>query len=503
MAFVSWLHTIIAIWLAAYGANALVVTLLYLRRRRRSPISPAPLAAWPSVTVQLPIFNELHVVERLIDAIAALDYPRDRLQVQVLDDSTDETTALAAACVDRHRGQGLNIDLMHRTQRPGFKAGALAAALDSAAGEYIAIFDADFTPPRDFLRRTVPHLAEDPGLGFLQTRWGHLNCDYSALTRAQSLALDGHFVVEQTVRQRSGWFFGFNGTAGLWRRICIDDAGGWQADTLCEDLDLSYRAQLAGWRGLYLPDIVAPAEIPPQLTAYKRQQARWATGSIQTLRKLGGQVATAPRPWSVRVEGLLHLGAYLAHPLMLALLLLTLPLLWFGSEAQNPLRWLLAYLGFATAGPPLLFAVAQWELRPPARTRTAWLKRMAALPVLMLLGTGIALSNTVAVARGLTGRPGAFRRTPKFHLESRRDAWQDKPYALPLDGLVIGELAVASYALLTVIAALARGHLYAVPFMLLYVLGFGLVAAIGLAQSWQRRPAQRRRLQRRAHVLGQ
>lgn len=487
----------IAVWLAAYGANALLVTLIYLRQRRRSLPTPPSPGDWPMVTVQLPIFNELHVVERLIDAIAALDYPRNRLQVQVLDDSTDDTTALAAACVERHRGQGLDIHLLHRAERPGYKAGALAAALEVATGEYIAIFDADFTPPADFLRRTVPYLVADPNLGFLQTRWGHLNQDYSGLTRAQSLALDGHFVVEQTTRERSGWFFGFNGTAGLWRRACIEAAGGWQDDTLCEDLDLSYRAQLAGWRGLYLPEVVAPAEIPPQLAAYKRQQARWATGSIQTLRKLGWQVATAPRPWPVRLEGLLHLGAYLAHPLMLLLLLLTLPLLWFGSETQNPLRWLLAYLGFATVGPPLLFAVAQWQLRPATGGGAAWLRRMAALPILMLLGTGVALSNTLAVLRGLTGRPGVFRRTPKFHLESRGDAWRDKPYALPLDCTVIGELAIAAYAMLTIAAAIGRGHMYAVPFMLLYVLGFGMVAAIGLAQGWQRRlaPQRRRRLQ--------
>ena len=217
MLFVSLVHAMAAILLAVYGANALFLALLYLRQRQqRPPVPPSP-ASWPPVTIQLPVFNELHVVERLIDAIAALDYPRDRLQVQVLDDSTDETTALAAACVDRQRAQGLDIELLHRTQRPGFKAGALAAAHPQVTGDFIAIFDADFVPAPDFLRRTVPHLVADPKIGFLQTRWAHLNDGYSMLTGAQALALDGHFVVEQTVRQRSGWFFGFNGTAGLWR----------------------------------------------------------------------------------------------------------------------------------------------------------------------------------------------------------------------------------------------------------------------------------------------
>ncbi len=432
------------------------------------------------MTVQAPVFNELHVVERLIHALAALDYPRERLQIQILDDSSDETTALAAACVEHYRAQGLAIELVHRQPRPGFKAGALAAAMSQASGEIIAIFDADFIPAPDFLRRTVPAMLVHDQVGFIQTRWSHLNDAYSLLTQAQALALDGHFVVEQTVRQRSGWLFGFNGTAGLWRRSCIDDAGGWQTDTLCEDLDLSYRAQLRGWQGLYLPDVNAPAEIPPQLAAFKRQQGRWATGSIQTFRKLAGQVARSPRPLTHKVEGIIHLGAYFCHPLMVLLLLLTLPLLWLG--------WLMAYLGLASVGPPLLYAVSQWELY---RGR-GWLRRLAALPLLVLLGTGLALSNTVAVARGFSNRPADFRRTPKFHVQDRRDLWQDKRYTLPLSWLVLGEMALTGYALLTVAVALWRGHIYAVPFLLLYVGGFGVMVVVGIAQSWQRHAPRRR-----------
>jgi cellulose synthase/poly-beta-1,6-N-acetylglucosamine synthase-like glycosyltransferase len=408
--------------------------------------------------------------------------------VQLLDDSTDETTALAAACVERYRAQGLDVELLHRQQRPGFKAGALAAAMPQVKGELIAIFDADFIPAPDFLRRTVPAMLANEQIGFLQTRWSHLNAPYSLLTQAQALALDGHFVVEQTVRQRSGWFFGFNGTAGLWRRRCIEDAGGWQADTLCEDLDLSYRAQLRGWQGLYLPDVDAPAEIPPQLAAFKRQQSRWATGSIQTFRKLAWPVARSSRPLMHKIEGLIHLGAYFCHPLMVLLLLLTLPLLWFGDPAANPLRWLLAYLGLASVGPPLLYAISQWELY----RGQGWLRRLAALPLLVLLGTGLALSNTVAVARGLSGRPVDFRRTPKFHVQDRRDLWQNKRYTLPLSWLVLGEMALAGYALLTVAAALWRGHIYAVPFLLLYVGGFGLMVAVGIMQGWQRQKPRRR-----------
>ncbi|HSN74688.1 MAG TPA: glycosyltransferase [Anaerolineae bacterium] len=484
----SLLHAAVAIVLAIYGANALLLTLLYLRRRRQTPIAPAEPADWPAVTVQAPVFNELHVVERLIDALAALDYPRERLQIQILDDSTDETTALAATCVERYRAQGLAIELVHRQQRPGFKAGALAAAMPQVSGEIIAIFDADFTPAPDFLRRTVPAMLASEQIGFVQTRWSHLNAPYSLLTQAQALALDGHFVVEQTVRQRSGWLFGFNGTAGLWRKSCIDDAGGWQADTLCEDLDLSYRAQLRGWQGLYLPGVDAPAEIPPQLAAFKRQQGRWATGSIQTFRKLALPVARSHRPLAHKIEGLIHLGAYFCHPLMVLLLLLTLPLLWFGDTAANPLRWLLAYLGLASVGPPLLYAIAQWELY---RGR-GWLRRLAALPLLVLLGTGLALSNTVAVACGFSNRPADFRRTPKFHVQDRRDLWQDKRYTLPLSWLVLGEMALTGYALLTVAVALWRGHIYAMPFLLLYVGGFGVMVVVGIAQSWQRHAPRRR-----------
>ncbi|HRX01710.1 MAG: glycosyltransferase family 2 protein [Anaerolineae bacterium] len=476
------LHAAAAILLAIYGANSLLLTVFYLRRRPENQTEPSPPANWPAVTVQLPVFNELHVTERLLAAVTRLEYPRDRLQIQVLDDSTDETTAIAAACVERYRQQGVDIQHLHRTLRPGFKAGALAAALPEATGDFIAIFDADFVPQPDFLLRTVPALAANVKAGYLQTRWAHLNEDYSMLTRAQALALDGHFVVEQTVRQSRGWFFGFNGTAGLWRRTCIEDAGGWQADTLCEDLDLSYRAQLKGWQGMYLGDVAAPAEIPPQLAALKRQQARWATGSIQTFRKLAGSVAGSDRPLSHRIEGLIHLGAYFCHPLMLLLLLLTLPLLWFDGFANSPVRWMMAYLGIASIGPPLLYAVSQQVLHGREAGRQGWLWRLTALPLLVLMGTGLALNNTVAVFHGLRNRPTDFRRTPKFQLEQRSGQWRNKPYALPLTGMVLGELGLTLYALATVAVALLRGHDYAVPFLLLYVFGFGMMVVVGLAQ---------------------
>ena len=466
------IYVIAALLLAIYGANSLLLTMVYWRVRQRQPAEP-PLSRAPRVTVQLPIYNEVHVVERLIDAVAQLDYPAHRLQIQVLDDSSDETTAIAQARVDAHRARGVDIVLVRRQGREGYKAGALAHGLRRATGELMAIFDADFVPEPDFLRRTVPYFLADPGLGFLQTRWGHLNADYSPLTRVQALALDGHFAVEQTARQRAGWFMNFNGTAGLWRRACIEESGGWSGDTLCEDLDLSYRAQVAGWRAAYLPQVVAPAEVPPQLAAFKRQQFRWAKGSIQCLRKLAGDVWRTERSLAARLEGLVHLSGYLAHPLMVLMLLATLPLLLSGAR----LNWPLAYLSLASLGPPLLYAVGQKALYPD------WWQRYGRMPLLVLLGSGIALNNSVAVLQGLLGSESHFRRTPKFRLEGKNGQWQGQRYALTLDWMILGELLLALYAALTIGVAWRQGHTWAIPFLCLYLGGFGLVAIVGLWQS--------------------
>jgi len=480
-----------ALLLTLYALNSWILTVLFFRHRKDSHPRPEPTRV-PSVTVQLPIFNEALVVERLIDSVVQLDWPRDRLQIQVLDDSTDETTAIAQACVDAYRAQGVDIELVHRTDRIGFKAGALDEGLKSATGELFAIFDADFVPNPGWLHQTVPYFIHQTQLGMLQTRWEHLNRDYSLLTRAQAIALDGHFTVEQAARQRSGLLMNFNGTAGIWRRSCITDAGGWQHDTISEDLDLSYRAQLRGWQCLFLPDVEAPAEIPPQLAAFKRQQFRWAKGSIQCLKKLAGPVATASLPLVVRWQALVHLSTYLIHPLMIVLLLVALPLMLSGNHLPQPL----GFLSLVSLGPPLMYATAQRVLRP-----RGWLKRYAAMPMLILLGTGVALNNTRAVIEALLGVDNVFQRTPKFRIETRSDRWLDSRYTLPLDGMVIGELALAAYAVATVVVALGHGNAYAVPFMLLYVGGFGYVGLQGLWDArfnlglWLRRlsPPKRRR----------
>ncbi len=545
--FLQILYTASVIGLALYGIQALWLTCCtiinyFLNRteqerlsghpKNRQEIQTAPAVGavdavdtvasetgteafiWPAVTVQLPIYNERHVIERLIDACATLDYPNAKLQIQVLDDSDDQTTAIAARAVESWQQRNVDITLVRRADRSGFKAGALDHALTAASGEFIAIFDADFVPPPDFLRRTLPYFFSRPGtmqgrtmqgrtmqgresatatdltgdatcapIGFVQARWGHLNANYSSLTRCQALALDGHFAVEQGGRQWAGFAMGFNGSAGLWRRACIEDerVGGWQADTLCEDLDLSYRAQLVGWQPHYRNEVEAPAEVPPQLIAFKRQQFRWAKGSIQTLRKLGPRVWQSD--WSLlkRMAALIHLGSYLLHPLLLILLLASLPLLLLGA---NPGAHI-ALLSGASLGPPLLYAVGQITLHG-----RGWWRGWRYLPLLTLLGTGLCFSNTLAVCQGLTDRGGPFLRTPKFRLEQAGDGWQQSGYRLPLDGTFFGELSLLIYATLTVAIAFRGGDWMFGIYLLLYVGGFALLLGISL---WQARPARRTR----------
>ncbi len=476
------LYTISMLGLAAYGAHALWLT-WQVTRRMDGPPAPAPSPdTWPFVTVQLPIYNEQYVAQRIIDACARLDYPADRLEIQVLDDSDDSTTLLVQQRVESWQARGVNVKVVTRPTRSGFKAGALAHALPLAQGEFIAIFDADFLPAADFLRQTIPHFLppERARTAFVQTRWSHLNRDYSPLTCSQALALDGHFVVEQQGRQTADYFFGFNGSGGVWRRACIEDpaVGGWQADTLCEDLDLSYRAQLVGWEPLYLNALTAPAEIPPTLTAFKRQQFRWAKGSVQTLRKLGGRVWRSDEPMVKRAFGIFHLGNYLLHPLLLTLLFVALPLMLLGSDPAAPL----ALLSLATVGPPLLYAIAQRRLYPQR-----WLRYYLYLPLLMLLGTGIALSNTRAVWQGLRTQGGAFLRTPKFRVEETGDRWKQSAYHLDLGPLFFGEVAIFVYALISAATAAYLDKWWSVPFLLLYAAGFGTMAGIGLVQTWQAR----------------
>lgn len=479
------LYVASALGLAIVGFNTLLLSILYLAKRKAAPSAPPTPHDddLPPVLVQLPIFNERHVAERLVAAVARLDYPRDRLLVQVLDDSTDDTAAIAAAAVEEARAGGVRIEHVRRATREGYKAGALAHGLEQTGAPLVAIFDADFVPPPGFLREVVPYFLADERLGMVQTRWAHLNERQNLLTRGQALALDAHFVVEQTARHRSGLFMNFSGTAGVWRRACIEDSGGWHHDTLSEDIDLSYRAQLRGWRFLYLPGVGVPAEIPPLMMGLKRQQARWATGTVQCLLKMGGTVLRSHLTPLQKVEAVLHLGGYFLHPLMLIILLLTLPLLLLGGLSGLPL----AGLGLAMLGSPVQVLIAQRALHHD------WARRLLVFPALLLGGMGIAVSNTAAVLRGLSGRAQPFERTPKFQAETNR-GWAASSYALLSDLTTPVEVFMALYAAVT--AALALTRLPAVaPFMVLYALAFLHVAGVSAWQSRAARRTQRRRQQ--------
>jgi hypothetical protein len=481
------LYIALILVLALYGANSLLLSVLYWMRCRVRPPAPPPLRHAPHVTVQLPVYNEYHTLKRLVAAAVALDYPRDRLEVQILDDSTDATTELAARLAAQYSAQGLNLVHLHRDSREGFKAGALAAGLAQARGEFVAIFDADFVPPRDYLLRTLPHFA-DPRTGCVEARWGHLNPDYSLLTEIQTVLLDFHFVVEQPTRQAAQVFVSFNGSGGVWRRECLDQVG-WSADTITEDLDLSYRAQLAGWRIVYLPDVVVPGELPIQMDALKSQQSRWAKGTVQTCLKLIGPVLRAPLPLRVKLQAFMQLSIYFTQPAMLLLFLLMPFVAWRGGSAPSVLAW--GWL--ATAGP--LALVISGQLGQPARH---W-RRLRVLPLLLVMGVGLCLVNSVAVLEALLRRPSTFERTPKFavgNTRRRADAWRQSLYAPRPGRLVWVELALSVYAGASALAMATVGQWTLVPWMLLYMAGFAWTGGQSLLQA--RRTRSERPLPRRA-----
>ena len=465
--------------LSLYGAHRWYLLHLY-RRHRRTVVAPAGrFDDLPVLTVQLPVFNELYVVERLIDSVCALAYPRDKLEIQVLDDSTDDTVEVARRAVEAKRREGFDIVHLHREHRSGFKAGALEAGLRRARGELVAIFDADFVPRPDFAARLV-HYFTDPRVGLVQARWGHLNRDHSALTRVQSLFLDGHFVIEQTARNRSGRFFNFNGTAGIWRRTCIEDAGGWQHDTLTEDLDLSYRAQMKGWRFVFVPDAVAPAELPVEMAAFKSQQHRWAKGSIQTARKLLPLILRSALPWRVKTEAAVHLTANVCYVLMILLTLLVVPAVWLRREISP---WLIAGIDlplflFSSVSVAWFYAAAQRETL--GTVRGVW----RSIPFLMAVGIGLAVNNSRAVAEAMTGRPSEFRRTPKYNLR-RGESVVTRRYRGAVGSDVWIEAAIAIYLTIAVLGAAWAGLWLAIPFLALFQVGFAYTVFMTLRRRGQ------------------
>ena len=453
--------------LAVLGAHRYLMVFLYYRYRHRRPEPKGRFASLPVVTVQLPVYNELYVVERLIDAVCRLDYPRERLEIQVLDDSTDETSEIARRRIDYHRQSGIDIHHIHRRDRTGFKAGALAAGLTRARGELIAIFDADFVPEPSFLEDVV-HQFVDPKVGLVQARWGHINQNYSLLTRVQTILLDAHFILEHGGRNRSGRFFNFNGTAGVWRKTTIVDAGGWQHDTLTEDMDLSYRAQLRGWQFVFLPDVVAPAEIPVSINAFKTQQHRWSKGSIQTARKLLPRILASALPLRVKVEAIFHLTANIAYPLMVLLSLLMFPsmVIRFDMGWHEMLLIDVPLFMAATVSVMSFYIVSQREIYAD------WKSRLKVLPMLLSLGIGMSLNNARAVLEGLFGRDASFVRTPKYRIESTSDRWALKKYRGRPGPLPFAELVFGVYFTLTTAYAASHQIFGSIPFLVLFQIGF-------------------------------
>jgi len=472
----------LAIWVlfAALGVHRLHLIGLLRRGSRAAP--PPPPGEWPVVTVQLPVYNERYVVERLIDAAAALDYPRDRLEIQVLDDSTDETSGIAARRIGAHRAAGLDIAHLRRAGRSGFKAGALQHGLLRARGELLAVFDADFVPPPGILRELAPYF-RDADVGMVQARWEHLNPDFSALSRAQAISLDGHFVIEHAARMAGRRFFNFNGTAGLLRPACVLDAGGWQHDTLTEDLDLSYRAQLRGWRFVFAPHVACPAELPVEMNAYKAQQHRWAKGSIQVARKLLPAIWRAALPLHVKLEASIHLTINAAYLLLFVLVLLVYPAALVQYTHRSPVLTAAGALLWTTATASVLvyFGYAQ------RRIRTDWRRRLRDLPFAMALAIGLALNNARAVVEGLVGHRSPFLRTPKYRLVGRGGGWRGCRYRSPVSGWALLEITLAVYFAWAMVSLARAGHYGAIPFFLLYLVGFLYVGGLSVLHAASRR----------------
>jgi len=477
-------YFIVLLVLAMYGLHRYWLVYDYFLYSKNVPPPPPPVTNWPRVTVQLPIFNERYVIERLTEAVARFDYPRELLDVQVLDDSTDETQDVARACVERHAAQGMPITYIHRSNREGYKAGALENGLKSAKGEFVAIFDADFIPEPDFLRRTIPYFMNpDDGerIGMVQTRWTYLNSDYSLLTNVETILLDGHFVVEHGARSRRGAFFNFNGTAGVWRRKVIDDAGGWQHDTLTEDTDLSYRAQLKGWKFLYLPQIECASELPVDMNGFKSQQARWAKGLMQTAKKILPKVFKSDVPWHVKAEAFFHLTANISYPLMIVLSTMLLPVMIVRFQ-QGWIQMVLIDLPLflaSTCSISSFYLVAQRELRPKT-----WWRTFLYMPFVMATGIGISVRNAQAVIEALVGKQSEFARTPKFKIEGKTGTFAKKSYKNKAGWIPYAEVLLGIYFSFTVVYAIANENYATVPFLLLFVWGYLYTGLMSLGQTY-------------------
>jgi len=462
-----------------FSIEALYLVYKYWRGRKKKKYVPA-IRNYPRVTIQLPIYNEVYVAKRLIDAVCEMDYPLDKLEIQVLDDSTDYTCQICQQQVTYYSEKGLDIKYLHRRIRSGFKAGALQEALKVATGEFIAIFDADFVPQKNFLKETIPFF-KDKKVGMIQTRWEHLNEEFSFVTKAQAFGLAGHFAIEQNGRNAAGYFINFNGTAGIWRKNCIEDAGSWQADTLTEDLDLSYRAQLKGWKFLFLNDVVTPSELPAEINALKSQQYRWTKGAVETARKILPRLWKSDLPFGLKIHSTLHLTSNMSYPFLLILALLNLPLVLVKKHFPESTVYVLIFSFFAVsfAASFVFYAVSQRSLYRD------WKKRLLLFPVFLSGSMGFSVNNTKAVMEGLLKHNTPFIRTPKYELIGRDGSIHDKSYRVALDKTVILEIAMAVYTCTGIVFSLYYRELGILPLMFMYFVGYSLIGYLSIKHAFK------------------
>ncbi len=482
---VAWLFIMFVV--CTYGMHRWALVYLYFKHRKNLPRLDSQFDDLPLVTIQLPMYNEQFVAKRIIEQTCRIDYPKDRLQIQVLDDSTDDTVEIASEAVAAMKAQGFDIEYLHRTNREGYKAGALAEGLKTARGQFVGIFDADFIPPANIIHDSI-HYFTSPRVGMVQARWEHINRQHSLLTKTQAILLDGHFVIEHGARNRSGRFMSFNGTAGFWRRETIDDAGGWEHDTLTEDLDLSYRAQMKGWKFVFLPELTSPAELPPEMNAFKAQQHRWAKGGAQTCKKLLPKILGSKLPWRIKLEAFFHLTSCTVYIFMVAMTLLLFPALWFKftmfkDHIFGRVLFDASLFIVATCSASSFYVFCERELAK------SWSDSLKYLPFLMALGVGIALNNAIAAVKGFFGECGEFVRTPKFGVQGQTDKWQGKVGFFGHKGRVqiLLEMLMAVY--LTVCAAVCL--IYApervtigLPFLLLFMVGYWYVGINSIYGQW-------------------
>ena len=465
--------------LFAFGLHGLVMIYYYHKTQKVAARNATPYANeadWPVVTVQLPLYNEMYVVDRLVKSVCEIDYPKDKLEIQVLDDSTDETVEVTRKLVEEYAAKGFDIKHVHRTNRQGYKAGALKEGLVHARGEFIAIFDADFVPKRDFLKATLPHFRSSE-VGMVQTRWEHLNEEYSFLTRAQALALDGHFVIEQQIRNKAGFFINFNGTAGVWRKATIEDAGNWHSDTLAEDLDLSYRAQLKGWKFVFLNDVTSPAELPADINSLKTQQFRWTKGAVETAKKLLPKVWGSSLPLKIKLECTVHLTSNIVFPFIILVAFLNVPLVILKNTTSGYDMYfsIMSIFVLASISTFMFYMYAQRAIH------LDWRRRLLLFPVFMAGSMGLAVNNSRAVFEALIGKKTEFKRTPKYRIVENNDDWKKKKYVQKkISWIVVAEVLLALYFVAGIITSISYLEIAAVPFQLMFLMGFGTVGAMSL-----------------------